>query len=341
MRGLASIAEVSAMKPSALPAKSASHSREVVACVDRSAQAYDIANAAAGLALAFDSPLTLFHVIEPAGGPDHRTDPIEWDLCRKQARSFLSKLRGKLPVGSIAVTEEVVEGERVQAITERGALPGTILVMGAGGEDSRLFFRGRPTQQVLEAAVGPVLIVPARSAIGNFAFERILVPLDGSHLSEAALAEASVLARQTGAELVLAHVVPDAGLMALGPPESSDLELRVRLDRRNERVASDFLEQATRRIAQQGLKVRSICLRGETRTTLQQAIIEANPSLVVLSARGRGWDSCRDIRIGSTASYLLDHLSGPTLVVPASSPRIKRPISSAPERYTHAPNFAA
>lgn len=329
------------MKLSSLPLKSANASRQVVACVDRSAHACNVANAAAGLALAFDLPLALFHVIEPAGGQDHRTDPLEWSLCRTQARSFLSKLRRTLLVDPDAITVELVEGERVQAITERGALPGTILVMGAGGEDEHLFFRGHTAQQVLESGIGPVLIVPAGHVVAKLPLRRILVPLDGSHFSEAALAEATVLARRTGAELLLAHVVPDAGLIAFGPPESSDLELRVWLDKRNQLVASDFLEQTTRRLAQQGLKVRSICLKGETRSTLQQAIAEANPSLVVLSARGSGCQQCRDLPIGSTASYLLDHLSVPTMMVPATSSRIKRPVFPAPEHHIRASTFAA
>ena len=150
-----------------------------------------------------------------------------------------------------------------------------------------------------------------------------------------------MFARKTDAELLLAHVVPDAGLMAIGPPETADLELRMRLDRRNQLIASDFLEQVSRKLAQQGLKVRSICLKGETRSTLQQAIAEVEPSLVVLSARGQGGQPCLDLPIGSTASYLLDHLAGPTMFVPATMKSNERPLVSVSDYSMPVSNHAA
>lgn len=328
------------MKVSSLSLQSARNSRQVIACVDRAPDARNIVNTAASLALALDLPLTLYHVIEPAEGPGQRPDPLEWNLRRQQARSYLAQLHRSLPRDLKSVSVEVAEGGRVQSISERGAASGSLLVMGVNGEGENLLFRERTAQRVVAAGVGPVLLVPKGRALSELSLRRILVPLDGSHFSEAALAEATKLARKTGAELLLAHVVPEAGLMAYGPPESADLELRVRLDQRNQVIASDFLEQTSRRMAQQGLKVRSICLTGETRSTLQQAIVEADPSLVVLSARGQGGRHCLDLPIGSTASYLLEHIVGPTMLVPAKAPRTGHPILPAPElrisAFTHA-----
>jgi len=318
------------MKVSSLSLQSARNSRQVIACVDRAPDARNIVNTAASLALALDLPLTLYHVIEPAEGPGQRPDPLEWNLRRQQARSYLAQLHRSLPRDLKSVSVEVAEGGRVQSISERGAASGSLLV-----------FRERTAQRVVAAGVGPVLLVPKGRALSELSLRRILVPLDGSHFSEAALAEATKLARKTGAELLLAHVVPEAGLMAYGPPESADLELRVRLDQRNQVIASDFLEQTSRRMAQQGLKVRSICLTGETRSTLQQAIVEADPSLVVLSARGQGGRHCLDLPIGSTASYLLEHIVGPTMLVPAKAPRTGHPILPAPELRISASTHAA
>jgi nucleotide-binding universal stress UspA family protein len=327
------------MQVSSLSLQSTKNSRRVIACVDLSAHARVVAQAAASLALALDLPLTLFHVIELAGG--QRPDPFEWNLRRQQARNQLARLRSGLPLESKSISIEVAEGEPVHAICDRGAAPGSIVVLGVNEPGGHLFFRGRTAQPVLESGVAPVLLVPKGLAPAGPSFARILVPLDGSHFSEAALAEATRLARKTGAELLLTHVVAEAGMMAFGLPESVDLELRLKLDRHNQSVASDFLEQATRRVAQQGLKVRCMCLKGEPRSTLQQAIADAKPSLVILSARGQGGRLGLDLAIGSTASYLLDHLVGPTMIIPAASASSDRPVVPAPEYRMTSPNHAA
>lgn len=327
------------MKVSSLALPSVKNSHRVIACIDLSRGARAVANVAADLANALELPLTLFHVIEPMGG--QRPDPFDWNLRRQQARSHLARLRASLHLDSDMVSVELAEGERVQAICDRGAESGSILVLGASGPGEHLLFRGQTAQPVLESGIGPVLLVPKGHTYAGHLFDRVLVPLDGSHFSDAALAEAGRIAGKTGAELLLAHVVPEAGLMALGPPESVDLELRKRLDRHNQLIASDFIEQVTRRMAQQGLKVRGMCLKGETRSTLQHAIAEVRPSLVVLSTRGQGGRHGLDLPIGSTASYLLDHLAGPTLLVPAMTVGTKRPSVPVSEHRVAVPNYAA
>ena len=313
----------------------------VIACVDQSAHARNVANVAASLASVLDLPLTLYHVIEPVAEPGTRQDPLEWNLRRQQARQHLARLREALPVALSKVQEAVGEGERVQAICDKAAVTGSVLVIGASGESDHLMFRGRTAQQVLEAGVAPVLMVPKGLAVPDNPFSRILVPLDGSSFSESALVEAIRLAGRTGAELLLAHVVSDAGLMAFGLPEADDLALRLRLNERNRTAACKFLERTSRRIADQGLKVRSKCLKGDTRSSLQQTIAEEQPGLVILSARGLGGQYCRDLPVGSTASYLVDHLVQPVMLVPATMAGGERPSIPAPPLRQPAPNYAA
>ncbi|HSG35115.1 MAG TPA: universal stress protein [Sphingomonadaceae bacterium] len=289
----------------------------MVACVDCTRQSYAIADAAAGLALALDLPLVLFHVIEPSDDLRRRPDPLEWQLLRRQACDHLDVLRAALPLAPEAMTVALAEGERTNSICQRAAEPGSILVMGSGGDGNSPFFRGLVSRQVIERALGPVLLVPINNGWCTTRLERILVPLDGSHHADNALAQAARIARNSGAELLLAHVVPEPELAHSGLPERADIELVARLDQRNRLAASDLLERATRRLTDQGLKVRSICLDGEPRAALLRTISDANPSLVVLSARGQGGRHCLDLPIGSTANYLLDHLVTPTLFVPA------------------------
>ena len=306
----------------------------IIACVDQSAHARNVVSVAACLASVLDLPLTLYHVIEPSDGPGNRQDPLEWNLRRQQARRHLAQLREALPVALGKVRETVGEGERVQAICDKAAATGSMLVIGASAEGDHLLFRERTAQQVLEAGVAPVLMVPKGHTAPDNPFSRIMVPLDGSSFSEAALVEAIRLASRTGAELLLALVVPDAGLTAFGLLETADVDLRLRLNERNQAAACNFLERTTRRIADQGLKVRSKCLKGDTRSSLQHVIAEERPGLVILSARGQGGQHCRDLPIGSTASYLLNHLVQPVMLVPAAMAGMERPaIPMSPIRH--------
>jgi nucleotide-binding universal stress UspA family protein len=308
-----------------------SQTGSVIACVDRVPHASNIARSAAFLAALLDRPLTLYHVIETGAEPWVRHDPIEWNLQRHQANDFLKQLVGKLDLPHDEVTIEVGEGDRTRSICGIASERNAILVMGASTGDEHLLFSDHTEQHVLESGVGSVLLVPKGQQVSNTAIGRIVVPLDGSCFSEAALAEATRLAARTGAEMVLAHVVPEADLVSYGPLESSDIELRGMLNRRNENAATHFLERTQRRILDQGLKVRAKFLKGDTRSSLQRAIEEEEPALVVLSARGQGWHRCRDLAIGSTARYLLDHLDGPTLVVPAVSRLAERPVMPTPD----------
>ena len=307
-------------------AKSTFEPSEIVACIDFSAHSDNVAEVAKGLAQTLDLPLTLLHVIEPSAELGRRPDPLEWDLRRHQARRQLARLSDGLNCAADSVRLEVKEGGCVRAICERGENPGALLVMGTRADaSSHPRSCGQTAQYVVECGVAPVLLVPAGQALAEVSFERVLVPLDGSSFGEAALTEAARLARKTQAEMVLLHVIPDAGLTQIGPPETSDLELRLRLDQRNEKAACGFLERTHRRLTDQGLAVRHRCLKGDTRSTLLRAINEEQPGLVILSSRGQGGRRCQDLSLGSTAAYLLAHLNGPMLLVRPTNSTVERP----------------
>jgi nucleotide-binding universal stress UspA family protein len=144
------------------------------------------------------------------------------------------------------------------------------------------------------------------------------------------LAEATRLACRTKAEICLVHIVPDGGLTDFGPPGTSDLELQMRLERRNELAASAFLETTLRRLINLGISARSLCLKGDPRTSLLRSLCQEAPDLVILSAKGQGGKRCSDLSIGGTASYLLDHLTCPVMVVRPSVASTARYVPLAP-----------
>lgn len=289
----------------------------VIACVDDARDSRAVVRAAAEYAQSFECPLILFHVLEHDGDPSRLPDPFEWNLRRQEVRRELDRLRQGLPDLSQDVLLELNEGDWITALGDRESGPGTLLVVGAPQRRASRLGASRTARLLAEAHPGSVLMVPRDYAPRAIGPTRIAVPIDGSNFAEAALVEAVRLARPLNAELLLVHAVPDAGLADFGPPATSDLELRLAVEQRNEQVACAFLETTRRRLLDQGLAVRSLCLKGEARTALLRALEREAPDLVVLSPKGQGGRRCSDLSIGSTASYLLDHLGGPVLLVMA------------------------
>lgn len=310
----------------------------VIACIDDPSNSRAVTQAAADYARLFDRPLVLFHVIEHDRDTSHLPDPFEWNLRRQEARRNLDRLRASLPELAQGVMLELEEGNWLGALAGRKRDGGATIV--AGAPQARGSSRSRLGRQLAEAHPGPVLLVPPGYAARAAGSTRIAVPIDGSNFSESALVEAARLASHLGAELLLIHVIPDAGLADFGPPSTGDLELRLAVERRNEQVACGFLERTRRRLIDQGLSVRSLCLKGETRSALLRALADEVPDLIVLSPRGQGGRRCSDLSIGSTASYLLDHLAGPVLLVRSEKSPDARHAQMAPGERMPGPAFA-
>jgi nucleotide-binding universal stress UspA family protein len=183
---------------------------------------------------------------------------------------------------------------------------------------------GSTARNVLERGGGSVLLVPISTATARTPhYQRILVPLDGSSWSESVLPFAARLAHATDAELILAHVVPMPELTETDPLEAEDFELRERVVARNERVARSYLDRVRRYVAERGLKVRALTLRGDdVRSSLINLIGNENVDLVVFSARGHGCNRVSDVPYGNVAAYLVTHSHVPMLIVRSTgSPR--------------------
>src|SRR5690606_8298805 len=123
------------------------------------------------------------------------------------------------------------------------------------------------------------------------------------------------LAATSGAELIVAHIVPVPELTETAPLEVEDVALRERLAERNERVARPYVERVLRRAAEKGLKVRGLVRRGDdVRTSLLNLIADEDIDLVVLSARGQGRNRPSDLPYGDVAAYLMTHSPAPMLI---------------------------
>lgn len=119
----------------------------------------------------------------------------------------------------------------------------------------------------------------------------ILVPVDGSSLSETAIPVACAIARRQGrapVEVVCAYAPPVEVLRGPGAPVTD-----TRLDHDLAAHARDYVAMLARRLSREGgdLQVRAIALEGDAAEAIVARVREANHDLVVMTTHGRSGPS--------------------------------------------------
>lgn len=142
-------------------------------------------------------------------------------------------------------------------------------------------------------------------------YRSILVPLDGSRLSEQALPLAVAVAERAKAKLrlVLVNQLPVVPLSVAGRPLYVSLELAAR---KSEKA---YLRTFTDQIKKQStsLAITSTTLTGPVAGTLLEYISESRTDLVVMTSRGQG--GLRRLWLGSVADAMIRGSPVPVLLV--------------------------
>ena len=161
------------------------------------------------IAEAAGARLLLLRVAIPRDVPDSLTNP-EIDESATDADAYLASLTPGLAT-TVPVQTTVLTGKPADRIVEETqAHPVGLVVMSTHGRSGLgAWVYGSVASAVLRHVAVPVLVIP-RDCQSNWSERRpwrILVPLDGSDLSNAALVSATDLARLLGAEICLLSVV--------------------------------------------------------------------------------------------------------------------------------------
>jgi nucleotide-binding universal stress UspA family protein len=315
--------------------------RGVIACVDASKFASKITPHAIVIARAMRAELTLLRVLETSAAEDMATDPVEWDMRRREAQDQLKRAAEEAGGSSVRIKTDVVTGEPAEQICRRARerrVDLTVLCTHGAG-DATEWNLGGTARKVIDRA-GSVLLIPSLLAdVPVPTYRRILLPLDGSARAESTLALATRLAKSQGAELVLGHVVPVPELTEIGPLTAEDVEARERLVRRNERVAIEYLDRIRARVVEGGIRTRSLVLRdGDIRSRLAAAIQGEGADLVILSAQGR--TGRPDASLGTVASYLAAHATVPILIMRRQATRSRRRVPAPGDEDVRLPDHA-
>lgn len=144
-------------------------------------------------------------------------------------------------------------------------------------------------------------------------YDSIIVPLDGSELSEQALPEAVKIAKLAGDPIFLIRVVDHTNLRAYDPRSLNfeDLSIESAVEE-EERESREYLEKLSETLKEQhDVQVDTGVVRGPvTRAIIAAALPD---DLIVLASHGRGGFS--RFLLGSTAEDIVRYSEVPLLLI--------------------------
>lgn len=251
----------------------------------------------------------------PSGAPMY--DPqVENEFkagMQKSLESLADRLRGKT---ALTVTPKFLEGRVTHTLREYLLSSGADLVVmtthGYGGL-SRAWLGSVADHLVRHSNIPVLLVRPgAAGASGEPLFRRILVPLDGSPVAEAALDHAVMLGTPGATEYLLLEVVVPRPIAAypyptnLTPTDQGDLE-------RRQVAARTYLERVRMEFRSSGFEAKAdvVLHRQVARGILEQARVYG-ADLIALSTHGGGVMS--RLLLGSVADKILRAAKTPLLL---------------------------
>ncbi|HXX92836.1 MAG TPA: universal stress protein [Planctomycetota bacterium] len=213
------------------------------------------------------------------------------------ARRYLDEVGLKLADRGIAAKVIVRSGSPAHEIVETADHErcDVIVMPTRGGSPVKRWLVGGVTEQVMRAARTSVLVIRSQVPVAaQGKVKRILVPIDGSKLSESALAWGEQLARFHGSTLELFHSAAAAG-------------------RRLENLFDALRQRATytvRRLRQQGLSAQFKIREGDPADSLLKHARSSD--LIVMTTHGLG--GLKRWLLGSVAEKVIHEAKVPVLI---------------------------
>jgi len=129
-------------------------------------------------------------------------------------------------------------------------------------------------------------------------YEKILVPLDGSNLAEAALPYAEELARKVGSQIYLISVLPS------GSESDED---------QSQHLRQFYIDGMTKTIKQKGIKIKSEIITGDPGDQILGYVDSNNIDLIIMGTRGRS--VLQRWILGSVADKVVSSASCPVALI--------------------------
>ena len=254
-------------------------------------------------------------LMPPTAGLPFALPPHFDAQARKATLAELDRFTEPCRVAGLKTRLEVLEGGVASSLVELAELlPADLIVMGTHGSSGfeRLML-GSVTEKVLRRAPCPVLTVPRRAydeaRTPHAWFKSILCPVDFTESSESALRYALSLARDSGARVLLMHVLEDpsdGGVHAVSHWTVPEYR------RALERSAKECLTQILAPMNQDGCIVEQVLASGKPGAEILRVAERRACDLIVMGAHGGGLGAAF---FGSTAQHVVRGASCPVVTV--------------------------
>lgn len=245
----------------------------------------------------------------------------------RRAQRYLEGVQPRLAAAGVQTNVVVTEGQPADVITETAARTGaSTIVMGTHGHGGiARALLGSTAQQVLRNARVPVLLVRGGQPTSDRPqLQRVLVPLDGSTISEAALPLAAKLAGP-GATVILTRVVePITTIVSAGFDDGATV-VDAQATIESVQAAQSYLDQRAERVKAEGLKTVTVARTGDPGPEIRAAARDERADVIVMSTHGRSGLS--RWLMGSVTDDLVRGAERPVLV---ASPQVLLSRTLAP-----------
>ena len=202
--------------------------------------------------------------------------------------AYLSNVEQSLRQQGVQVESWVASGDAAQTIADVATkIQADLIAMTTSGRTGfRRWAMGSVADRVIHIAHQPILLIRNQEvAPPDYTIRRILVPVDGSALAEVALTQATLLAQEYGADLVLIRVVEPLSnwqKKILTEGNYSD----ALLERERQEDAERYLANAVATLQAQHLTVTTHLYRGRASETILHLLDQEPFDLVVMSTHG-------------------------------------------------------
>lgn len=204
---------------------------------------------AVSLAAHTGAELFVLHVADTSEISHTRIDGEVVDAFVREGEEIVEETVATAETRDADVTTEVAQGVPDETIVEYATeYDVDYVVMSTRGREGVQRLVGSVTERVLRRATMPVIAIPPTAAPGDhYPYENVLVAVDGSDASTAAVVAGAELARLHQASLHLVHVVEESLLGGRFPGSSEDVgtEAEAILDEAAETIPSSFSGSVT------------------------------------------------------------------------------------------------
>lgn len=289
----------------------------ILIALDGSSAAETAISHAIAIARTFSAQIELFRVVsEPPADSATPLDCVDWQLRRRQAEIYLSRIAESLQRKKLRVSWQLREGDAAQEIIQRITEAETdLLVMTRYGKgNAQQFDSGGTVHKVLSASLASILLIDPMNHIDESSgYEQILVTVDDTQRSEWAAGFAAMVAKANAGTLHLLRIVEEPKLpqgIALTSESGRYLTQATHTSRTH---AIRHLQNLSSRI-DPGIKVTSSLLGSDNiPAAIEDVANEIDADLLVIASPGAPlWNAKH---YGLVCETLLSHAERPVLVL--------------------------